>query len=439
MGGRAPSIIPSTATEEHKWIVSMDVGMMIVMFLNLLCIGVHTHWRGTVALHALDKRDTSEGWAHAELVFALLDHTFNVIFIAELLVRLAVYRCAFFCTGFTNIFDALVVVLTSIEAYIMQPLKVGSSQSFALSRLARAFRIFRIFRVLRVFRYAQKLSELRVLTMTLASSASALFWSVMMLAIIIVAGGVFMAQTLENYIIDSTGEDETRWWVYRHYGNAARATYTLFEATFSGSWPTLARPLIENVSSGFAVFWIIWNVVITFAVLRVIGAIFLSQTIKLANNDAEMLMLEKMREKENFCKKIRCFFAEADTSCDGMLSADEFNAMLANPQVITWLQVLDLEIHEVTELFHLLDNDGDELVSLDEFIGGALRLKGHARATDSIAIMHHQTKLTAYVKNLAAYIAKILEMKHLTPPPEVSMETMELQRRSSRVDNGAMG
>ena len=33
-----------------------------------------------------------------------------------------------------------------------------------------------------------------------------------------------------------------------YYGTALKATYSVFEATFSGSWPLLARPLIEHVS-----------------------------------------------------------------------------------------------------------------------------------------------------------------------------------------------
>lgn len=36
-----------------------------------------------------------------------------------------------------------------------------------------------------------------------------------------------------------------------YYGTALKATYSVFEATFSGSWPLLARNMIRDVSEWF--------------------------------------------------------------------------------------------------------------------------------------------------------------------------------------------
>ena len=51
---------------------------------------------------------------------------------------------------------------------------------------------------------------------------------------------------------------EIRFWVNRMYGTSAKAVYTLFEVTLSGCWPTYARPLIEEVSWLYAIFFILY-------------------------------------------------------------------------------------------------------------------------------------------------------------------------------------
>merc|ERR1712045_493036 len=61
--------------------------------------------------------------------------------------------------------------------------------------------------------------------------------------------------------------------------------------------------------------------------------------------------------------------------------------MGANPRVKTWLQVLGLEVHETKSLFRLLDN-GDGLITVDDFMKGVTRLKGQSRSVDVIAIQH---------------------------------------------------
>merc|ERR1719399_2309969 len=106
-----------------------------------------------------------------------------------------------------------------------------------------------------------------------------------------------------------------------------------------------------------------------------------------------------MKEKEKLVTKLRHFFAEVDTSGDGMIDRDEFAEILEDPRMQAWLHVLELEVYEVTALFNLLD-DGNGSISCDEFIGGAMRLKGNARAIDSISIMHEQNKINWNIDSL---------------------------------------
>jgi hypothetical protein len=174
----------------------------------------------------------------------------------------------------------------------------------------------------------------------------------------------------------------------------------MFEATLSGGWPNYARPVIEKASFLYGFLWTVYVVTVVFAVIRVITALFLRATLTAASHDEEMMVISKMKEREKLVDKLKHFFAEADTSGDGMLSKDEFEAILEDPKMQAWLQVLELEVYEVTALYNLLD-DGTGQICSEEFIGGAMRLKGNARAIDSITIMHEQHKIKKSVQHVS--------------------------------------
>lgn len=57
-------------------------------------------------------------------------------------------------------------------------------------------------------------------------------------------------------------------------------------------------------------------------------------------------------------------------------------------------------------LFGLLD-DGDGSVSVQEFVDGAVRLKGQARAADVVSIMHDTAKVLQKLANVEAGIVEI--------------------------------
>jgi len=69
--------------------------------------------------------------------------------------------------------------------------------------------------------------------------------------------------------------------------------------------------------------------------------------------------------------------------------------------------VLELEQHEVWALFKLLDDNKDGTVSYDEFLGGAVRMKGAARAVDSILIMHEQNNVKRMLRTINEKISQV--------------------------------
>merc|ERR1719253_2414707 len=104
----------------------------------------------------------------------------------------------------------------------------------------------------------------------------------LLLFAVILFCGLMIAQLVSGFIDDDSAELEHRKWVFNYYGSSSRACWTLFEATLSGGWPNYARKMIENVSTFYAIFWLAYVLFVYFTIMKVLTAIFLQKTMKMA-------------------------------------------------------------------------------------------------------------------------------------------------------------
>merc|ERR1712167_517053 len=79
---------------------------------------------------------------------------------------------------------------------------------------------------------------------------------------------------------------------------------------------------------------------------------------------------------------------------------------MRDPRVLAYFQILELEIHEGVQLFELLDN-GDGVVSSEDFVAGVNRLKGQARAVDVISMMRDSQRLMQMIRDLQDGVSQL--------------------------------
>merc|ERR1712007_22200 len=106
-----------------------------------------------------------------------------------------------------------------------------------------------------------------------------------------------------------------------------------------------------------------------------------------AAGDVEMQLEEQKKSRAKFEDKLAQLFEAADTSGDGRLTAEEFSSVFNDPLVIDWCRLIDIEVHEIQNLFGILD-DGDGYVTYHEFLSNMARLKGPASSQDVVTILH---------------------------------------------------
>jgi len=251
-----------------------------------------------------------------------------------------------------------------------------------------------------------------VLLFTITASFLALFWSLVLLMITMLMAGLILCQLVSPYIEDfdpSRIEDaEFQRWMFERYGTAGRSLWTVFEITFAGSWPSLVRPLVEKVSVSFGFFFGAYVFLVVFAMTRIITALFIKDTLAVATNDAEMMIQAKMKEKRANARKLLDVFSVADTSGEGRLTLEEFEIFMEEPRARSYLGSLELEAHESRQLFMMLD-DGDGMITAEEFVEGALRLKGVARSQDVICMMHDFNTMAKVLAGMQEQLAEVYE------------------------------
>eukprot|EP00928_Gymnodinium_smaydae_P076315 TRINITY_DN59315_c0_g1_i1.p1 TRINITY_DN59315_c0_g1~~TRINITY_DN59315_c0_g1_i1.p1 ORF type:complete len:555 (+),score=63.11 TRINITY_DN59315_c0_g1_i1:37-1701(+) len=375
-----------------------DIGMGIVIMANLCAMLAQLQLQGYEEGQKLGLDTFSVGSAGSSNVFVALDIIFNSLYIVELVLRVFVYRLTLFRSKLQTL-DAILVIVLSLESFVL------SGEAVPGLRLLRVLRISRIFKIVR---FMTVFTELRVLLQTISWSVGSLGWSLLMLAFIIMASGTLMTQLVHEFVKDESNSVEQRTWLWENFGCVSSSAYVLFEATFTGSWFRYSRYMIEDINPLYAVFWVLYITVVNFAVMRVISALFLKQTMNAASVETLKLQMGKMIIRSSFATELQNIFVKGDENGDGVISRVEFDDMMADPSLKDLIGSLDLDKLEMTALFELLRNDSDE-VDYEMLLQGCLIMKSSSPCLDTIQVIHGQIMLK---RDLARLVRDVKDIKH---------------------------
>ncbi|CAE7360253.1 Scn11a, partial [Symbiodinium necroappetens] len=250
--------------------------------------------------------------------------------------------------------------------------------------------------------------QLRLLVGTCIASIGALFWSMVLLMVLKVGFALIICQALQGYVLDDQQDLDTRLLVNNLYGDFGKAFYTMFEVTHSGSWPRVVRPVVDDVDALYAIPFLTYITLVVFAVIRIVTALFLKETLASAANDADMVMEDNRRMARDAQNKLEELFRAADDDGDGNLTKDEFAAAMSLPSVQGFLTSLDVSVRDCHPLFDILD-DGDGLITTAEFCKGLMQLKGQARALDIFVLQRENAKLMKECQDIQRFLLDISE------------------------------
>jgi hypothetical protein len=162
----------------------LDSVIGFVIVCNAVTLALEYEYEGVQASVHLGVTESSNArqWDNATvggILFGIVSHIYNIIFIVELVVRFGLLRSKFWwnkgkAQGWA-FFDTFIVLITSADLYVLSRIDSdfgdGSATFIRLLRLAKAVRALRIIRVMHLF------GKLRILVRTVIMSFMSLFWS----------------------------------------------------------------------------------------------------------------------------------------------------------------------------------------------------------------------------------------------------------------------
>eukprot|EP00929_Paragymnodinium_shiwhaense_P033845 TRINITY_DN18514_c0_g1_i2.p1 TRINITY_DN18514_c0_g1~~TRINITY_DN18514_c0_g1_i2.p1 ORF type:complete len:647 (-),score=140.70 TRINITY_DN18514_c0_g1_i2:533-2473(-) len=373
-----------------------EVLMSVIICLNAVAMGLELQVKGMCS--AEDMGFTHRYWdscgVDADTVtswFWWLEFGFGSIFTMEVVVKLASSRRNFFCS-FWDIYDLTVVACWTMDVVF----KAYGQMNPLLFRVLKLVRLWRLLRFVKAF---QVFDVLHLLTASLQACGSVLFWSTLLLTVILVTSALVMGFVVEPSFTSREIELEQREELFSYFGTFSRGILSMFELTL-GNWVPITRLLVDHVSEWFTIVIMLFRVLVGEAVVKVINGIFFHETFRVASSDNDIMIMQKERAARKHIERMNVFLEEGDTNNDGALNFDEFSKMLEDDRVRKWLSAQEVDVKDAKLAFRILDENGDGELDVQDLVHGFARLKGPSKSVEMIAMLHAVNVMESHLQHV---------------------------------------
>jgi len=371
-----------------------EISFAVLISVNTVILALEAQWAGFTIGRDLGypryDQSSDDTWPGMATVFEVLDWTFGVLFIGEIVAKVVGLRREFI-HDWWNWFDTLVVLGWLVDALTRGMLDLPIDPM--LLRLARLARLLRLIKLIRTLK---GVDTLFLMITSLKGSFTILGWALVLLFIAQTMFALFLNQILVQYYLTQGNEvcpspDElacqrSKQMVFEYFGTFTRSIMSLFEMTFA-NYTVIARLVSEEVSEWFIIVSLAHKFTLGFSVMGVINGIFIKETFKVAECDDAIMLMQKQRATEMHAYKMQKLFAAADDSGDGIVDQEEFVEIVQDPDVNAWLAAQELDVGDPYRLFILLDSERKGKLAVEDVVAGVSRLKGSARSVDMLELV----------------------------------------------------
>lgn len=378
---------------------------------------------GYASQYAIDHRDDGPDGMKTEFI-RIMDHLYFSFYFCELLLKMFVYRVGFFTNQDKawNIFDFILVISAIYELVTEVSDFEGPGGDYTWMRVLRLLKMLRMLRVVRVMRFFR---ELRLMLHSIIGSIRTLFWSMMMLALIMYIFGLCFVQAVQEADEDLRREADDHW------GSIMNSILTLYKAISGGAdWEGLAEPLKEVGAFYYGIF-LFYIAFITFAVLNVVTGMVVDQAMKVAQFD----QAAELDKETSVVGDAEILFESLDSDGSGCLTWEELAQHSHNPKVRAFFKALGLKMEEVKEIFQLLAHSGgSDKVTMKTFVDGCVRFRSPAKSIDVISLGQDVKRFNTLLVVLMGYVEdRVTEVwERLSPSAPLNVPSLTSRLEASR-------
>jgi len=379
-----PNVTPETFKDKVADVITnpiFEMSMMFFCLMSAVVVGIEVNW------FASNITATSP-----PLALTVINHTVSVIFSVELAMKFYVLQLRFFRVDVVWHSLDVLVVSTGLVELTIDLVNLATCENCSESGLdlgiLRALRIARAVRLARLARLVQYIRELRRLIISVMATLKSVFWTIVLLALIIYTFAVIFQQAVNDYeqsllqgntTVVNPETDKTE----KYFPGLLRTSLTLLQTATGGlSWIEVESAL-SNISTLLVAIFLLYFSFIYFAVLNVVTGVFCSTAIENASQDAEAQIDEHVRKSKDYGDRLLKVFKAIDTDNTGTIGILEFEEMWEDPALQALLSVLGISQSKAWKLFEIMDEDDSGEISADEFVSTCFKLQGSAQRVDT--------------------------------------------------------
>ena len=157
----------------------------------------------------------------------------------------------------------------------------------------RFLRLAKLLRLLRLVRSFQVFDVLHLLVGSIKCSLGVLLWSLVFLIAMMTMIALALNTLSEIHVADQNQPDRLQ--VFLYFGTFSRSMMSMWEVTLGNPAP-IVWLLVNSVSEWYILFFLCYHAFVGFAIVNVVRGIFLHETFKVSETDAEVIIRENLSD-----------------------------------------------------------------------------------------------------------------------------------------------
>jgi len=155
---------------------------------------------------------------------------------------------------------------------------------------------------------------------------------------------------------------------------------------------------MKSISWVWQIIFAMYVVFCVVGVLNVLTGVFMESALNY--QDRDIAVQDEIDRLDSFVTEMMALYQEFNPGHGEFIEWETFHAYLQEERVEAYLSSHMLETTHARMLFKMLDVDGNNKISIYEFVVGMLRLKGAAKTYDTRVLLREITHLKDLLKQI---------------------------------------